>query len=128
IAEYNNDPVPPPQGGGVSYLTTDHLGSTRVVTNSTGGVKARHDYLAYGEDIGFTVASRATVFGYNLQDGVRQKFTQKERDNESGLDYFLARYYSSAQGRFTSVDPAIRSAVFEIPQSWNRYCYVINRP
>ncbi|PYP85422.1 MAG: hypothetical protein DMF61_16295 [Blastocatellia bacterium AA13] len=35
----------------------------------------------------------------------RPKFTQKERDAESGLDYFLARYYSSAQGRFTSVDP-----------------------
>jgi len=35
---------------------------------------------------------------------VRQHFTQKERDNETGLDYFLARYYSSTQGRFTSPD------------------------
>jgi RHS repeat-associated protein len=34
-----------------------------------------------------------------------QEFTQKERDTESGLDYFLARYYSGAQGRFTSPDP-----------------------
>lgn len=116
IAEYNSDPVPPVQGGGgVSYLTTDHLGSTRVVTNLTGGVKARHDYLAFGEDVGSSIGSRSTVVGYNLQDGVRQRFTQKERDSESGLDYFLARYYSSAQGRFTGVDPAIRSAVFEIP-------------
>ncbi|HEV8370417.1 MAG TPA: RHS repeat-associated core domain-containing protein [Pyrinomonadaceae bacterium] len=30
--------------------------------------------------------------------------TSKERDNETGLDYFLARYYSSAMGRFTSPD------------------------
>ena len=35
---------------------------------------------------------------------MRQKFTSKERDNETGLDYFLARYYSSTQGRFTSPD------------------------
>jgi RHS repeat-associated protein len=34
----------------------------------------------------------------------RQKFTSKERDNETGLDYFLSRYYSSTQGRFTSPD------------------------
>jgi RHS repeat-associated protein len=33
-----------------------------------------------------------------------QKFTSKERDIETALDYFLARYYSSAQGRFTSPD------------------------
>lgn len=52
---------------------------------------------------------------------VRQKFTQKERDIESGLDYFGARYYSSAQGRFTSVDPggfSPRNLVS--PQDWNR--------
>ena len=37
-----------------------------------------------------------------MSDGVRQQFTSKERDVETGLDYFLARYYSSVQGRFTS--------------------------
>lgn len=43
--------------------------------------------------------------GYSPQaDSLRQKFTGKERDAESGLDYFLARYYSNAQGRFTSAD------------------------
>ena len=35
---------------------------------------------------------------------MRQKLTSKERDIETGLDYFLARYYSSPQGRFTSPD------------------------
>ena len=43
--------------------------------------------------------------GYNATDGVRQKFTSKERDIETELDYFEARYYSSMQGRFTGVDP-----------------------
>jgi RHS repeat-associated protein len=33
------------------------------------------------------------------------QFTGKERDAESGLDYFGARYFVAAQGRFTSTDP-----------------------
>ncbi|MCL4852251.1 MAG: RHS repeat-associated core domain-containing protein, partial [Bryobacteraceae bacterium] len=56
------------------------------------------------------------------------RFTGKERDAETGLDYFGARYYSGTQGRFTSVDPAMESALLEDPQTWNRYSYVYNRP
>ncbi len=52
--------------------------------------------------------------------------TSKERDNETGLDYFLARYYSSAQGRFTSADPL--GGHTEDPQTLNRYTYVRNNP
>jgi RHS repeat-associated protein len=129
VAEYVSDPVPPPAGGGgTSYLTSDHLGSTRVVTKADGSVKARYDYLPFGEELPASIGGRSSVVGYGGADSMRQKFTAKERDSESGLDYFLARYYSSAQGRFTSVDPAIRSAVLEMPQSWNRYIYVINNP
>ena len=36
-----------------------------------------------------------------------QQFTSKERDVETGLDYFGARYFSSTKGRFTGVDPAV---------------------
>jgi len=54
--------------------------------------------------------------------------TQKERDIETGLDYFGARYYGSTQGRFTSVDPLLESAEATMPQSWNRYSYVLNNP
>ncbi|HSE29955.1 MAG TPA: RHS repeat-associated core domain-containing protein [Pyrinomonadaceae bacterium] len=54
--------------------------------------------------------------------------TQKERDVETGLDYFLARYYSSTQGRFTSVDPMLSSAKTYRPESWNRYSYCYNNP
>jgi RHS repeat-associated protein len=74
------------------------------------------------------VGGRSSVTGYGQPDGLGQRFTGKERDAESGLDYFGARYYSSAQGRFTSVDPAIDSAVLTQPQSWNRYAYVLNNP
>ncbi|MEK6408836.1 MAG: RHS repeat-associated core domain-containing protein, partial [Acidobacteriota bacterium] len=73
--------------------------------------------------------NRSSVTGYGSSDKTRQKFTQKERDSESGLDYFLARYYSSAQGRFTSVDPAgIGKGHLIKPQLLNRYEYAINNP
>jgi len=130
IAEYHGDPVPPPAGGGgTSYLTTDHLGSTRVVTKSDGTVKTRYDYLPFGEELGAGVGQRTTGMGYSAADSTKQKFTQKERDNESGLDYFGARYYSSAQGRFTSVDTAgIGKGHLIKPQLLNRYAYAIDNP
>lgn len=80
-----------------------------------------------------------------MSDGVRQQFTSKERDNETGLDYFGARYYSSSQGRFTSPDPQniifekdqgktaeernrILQAYLFQPQNWNKYAYTRNNP
>jgi RHS repeat-associated protein len=54
--------------------------------------------------------------------------TLKERDIETGLDYFGARYYASTQGRFTSSDPLLSSGSVYAPQTWNRYSYTINNP
>ena len=59
---------------------------------------------------------------------MRQKFTQKERDNETGLDYFGARYYSSTQGRFTGADDFLNDAHASDPASWNLYAYCRNNP
>jgi len=126
IAEYTSGP---PTGSGTSYLTSDHLGSTRVVMKQDGTVKARYDYLPFGEEIPSTVGGRSSVAGYSAADSTRQKFTQKERDNESGLDYFGARYYSSAQGRFTSVDPiTMKRARLIDPQRLNLYVYGRSNP
>ena len=55
-----------------------------------------------------------------------ERFTSKERDAESGLDYFGARYFSSAQGRFTSPDPL--GGALANPQSLNLYVYALNNP
>jgi RHS repeat-associated protein len=96
-------------------------------TGSLAGIK-RHDYLPFGEELFAGTGGRTVGKGYT-GDSVRQKFTQKERDDETGLDYFLARYYSSIQGRFTSEDPAslgLRQLVN--PQDINRYAYVANNP
>ena len=54
------------------------------------------------------------------------KFTGKERDSESGLDYFGARYNGSTMGRFMTPDPLGGKLVD--PQTLNRYSYVINNP
>ena len=59
---------------------------------------------------------------------VGEQFTGKERDSERGLDYFGARYFSGAQGRFTSPDPLLNSGRPWNPQSWNRYAYTLNNP
>ena len=63
----------------------------------------------------------------------RQEYTGKERDSETGLDYFGARYFGSAQGSFTSPDwsatpQPVPSADLKDPQSLNLYAYVRNNP
>jgi RHS repeat-associated protein len=55
-------------------------------------------------------------------------FTGKERDAETGLDYFGARHLSSAQGRFTSPDLPLLAQETSDPQSWNLYSYTANNP
>ena len=142
VAEYMEN-QPQSQSSGTSYVTVDTLGSTRARSDAAGVVKERHDYLPFGEEL-YAAGGRSTVPGY-MQDSVRQKFTGYERDNETGLDYAQARYYSSTQGRFTSVDPFNpilnkqasanpRAAGSEFivwiskPQRWNRYTYALNNP
>jgi RHS repeat-associated protein len=105
------------------------LGTTRVVTDRDGVVKERTDYAPFGTTILSSAGSwRLGYAGYTGDAGVRQKFTGKERDVETGLDYFGARYMSSAQGRFTSPDPAFESEILDYPQTWNRYGYVYSNP
>jgi RHS repeat-associated protein len=128
IAEYHSDPVPPAQSGGTSYLTSDHLGSTRLVTDSGGNVKARYDYLPFGEAIPSTVGVRSSIPGYSGNDTTRQRYTGKERDAENDLDNFDTRYMSSAQGRFMSPDVPLIGQHPAHPQSWNLYAYVRNNP
>lgn len=90
---------------------------------------ARHDYLPFGEELIAGVGIRSSSYGYEPPpDGVRQKFGSKERDIETGLDFFEARYFASVQGRFTSPDPLFESAMSTNPQTWNRYTYALNNP
>ncbi len=121
-AEYGGtaDPV------GTEYLTADHLGSTRLVTSSTGAERRCLDYLPFGEQMTQGISGRGSC--YTSANEPRVKFTGKERDAETGLDYFGARYFSGAQGRFTSPDEPLVDQDPLDPQSWNLFSYVRNNP
>ena len=108
------------------YLTADMLGSTRSITDQGGTPQVYHDNEPFGREIPYGSAGRGTLYG--TSDSNRTRFTGKERDAETGLDYFGARYFSGAQGRFTSPDPDNYDARLGQPQSWNMYAYTWNNP
>ena len=117
IAEYSDKPARH-LGGSTVYVTPDHLGSPRLLTDQFARIVSRHDYLPFGEEFGKS----------SSVETLRKKYTGYERDVESGLDYAGARYYSAAHARFTTPDPSNESMVPANPQSWNRYSYVLNNP
>ena len=119
----------PKPGFGVQWLLTDQLGTPRMVFDESGALAnvKRHDYLPFGEEL-FTQGLRTTTIGYSGSDGLRQQFTAKERDMETGLDYSINRWYSAPQGRFTSADKPLADQETGDPQSWNLYSYTRNNP
>ena len=98
----------------VLRLHTDHLGSVRAITNSSGALVSVHNYFPFGGEI-------SPMFSHNTH-----QYTGHERDRETGLDYMLARYYGDSLPRFLSPDPIGGSP--GRPQSWNRYAYVLGNP
>ena len=73
--------------------------------------------------------TRADTRAHREVPGHRSRSTGKERDQESGNDYFGARYYASSVGRWMSPDPTgLALATAENPQSLNLYAYVNNNP
>ena len=81
------------------YNVKDHLGSTRLVYDQSGTIVDRMDYLPYGEFLGSRNLS-------GIQEGdTRFHFTTKERDFETGYDYFGGRYLNNKLGIWNSTDP-----------------------
>ena len=128
-AEYSTET----SAAGTSYVHADMLGSTRMVTNAARDTVECYDYEPFGRMLSAGVNGRNTgCYPPNpdsqISSNVPQKFTGKERDGETRLDYFGARYYSASQGRFTGADKAFVDEHQEDPQSWNLYEYVRNKP
>jgi RHS repeat-associated protein len=92
------------------YQLADHLGSGTLTVDDTGGWVNREEYFPYGE----------TSFGGYARK--RYRFTGKERDEESGLSYYGARYYAPPHCRWTTPDPAGPA------DGWNSYVYVRGNP
>jgi RHS repeat-associated protein len=94
----------------IKYFLGDHLGSSNLVIDRAGSWVNREEYTPYGE----------TSFGSFARK--RYRFTGKERDEESGLNYHGARYYAPWLGRWASCDPA------GLVDGINVYSYVKNNP
>ena len=113
LAQNPNDPPVK-----IYFYHLDHLGTPRVITDENGQVVSTHKYLPFGEELTPVPSTNS------------HKFTGHERDKETGLDYMLARYFSSGGTfRFLAVDPIVtpNRNLYE-PQRWNRYVYSANNP
>ena len=106
-----------------SFYHQDHLGSTNVLTDEDGNLVEEVLYFPFGQP---RISHRRTS-----SKTEPYKFTQKELDDETGLQYFEARYYHGQLARFLSVDPVLTSLTplsLEEPQRLNAYNYSLNRP
>ena len=115
--------------GGLHFALTDPLGTKRVQVSGTGAAELNCISLPFGNNIGNSRTSDCVPVGSGAPDATEHHFTGKERDTESGNDYFGARYYGSSVGRFLSADP-LGPWVADAgnPQTWNMYTYGLNNP
>jgi RHS repeat-associated protein len=105
----------------VTYMHTDGIGSVRMLTNESAQVIVRFDYLPFGEPC-------TSACGTSASTATTRQFTSQEKDTESLLDYFGARYYRNLGGRFITVDPDHVAGNLFDPQRWNAYAYARNNP
>jgi RHS repeat-associated protein len=113
--------------GNVFYYFADHLGTSRAIVQAGQTTPCYdQDFYPYGREVPHT----AEVPAFVNTCPQNYKFTGKERDSESGLDNFGARYDSSQYGRFMTPDPEGIAGLTHMgdPQSWNGYSYVRNNP
>jgi len=100
---------------GRAYYLFDALGSVANLTNTAGGIQARYQYDAFGN--------------YRSQAGAsfnRFAFTGHEKDNETNLYYFKARFYDPETGRFLNQDEYLGD--INTPPSLHRYLYAYGNP
>jgi RHS repeat-associated protein len=119
---------------GIHYNLSDPLGTKRVQLNALGQIEETCTSLAFGNDVGnpASVPCALTALA-TADDATEHHYTGKERDAESGNDYFFARYYNSPTGRFLSPDwsakvTPVPYATMADPQTLNLYAYVGNNP
>ncbi|MBI2926733.1 MAG: type VI secretion system tube protein Hcp [Verrucomicrobia bacterium] len=111
----------------IAYYHQDHVGSSSAITDAEGALVEERAFYPFG----------GTRHEERLQRiETHYQFTQKERDAETGLDYFGARYFTAVPGRFISVDPRLSKHRFKDagsaaeflknPQRLNHYAYAVN--
>lgn len=113
---------------GVSYYLTDHLGSTAALTDASGSIVEERKYDSFGRDLS---SAESEIGGEargpaGLSTGTtsrtRYGYTGRERDADTGLMYYRARWYDAELGRFISEDP------IGLGGGINQFAYVSNNP
>ncbi|MHB8527434.1 MAG: RHS repeat domain-containing protein [Candidatus Acidiferrales bacterium] len=129
IAEYDNGAAPSSpsrefiygngellaqvSGGATTYYQKDHL-SVRMVTDASGNVLGQEGHFPFGEA------------WYSANGNSEWVFTSYQHNQETGLEYAMARYYDPRTATFCSADPVEGDPAD--PASWNRYVYVRDNP
>ena len=111
IAEYQ------PSSGEFHYYTPDQIGSTRLVTGGTGNIEYSAAFNAYGG------VQRSWVDDFDPS----VKYAGKERDEETEMDYYGARYYKHSSYRWISPDPVSSISDYD-PQTSNLYAFAGDNP
>jgi RHS repeat-associated protein len=109
----------PPQHLRIVLYHPDHLRSSILTTDSASQLVEETAFYPFGNP----------RHSFRFQDSeAHYTFTQNERDKESRLHYFGARYLASSLGRFASCDPINANAMLANPQMQNLYSYALNGP
>ena len=107
----------------VYFYHTDAVGTPLAMTDESGTVVREVDNMPFGEE--YTVVSYVEE---TINDN-DSRFLDKQKDVETDLHYFGARYFDAGIGRFTKTDPrGISESDLMNPQKFNRYSYSINNP
>lgn len=110
----------------VTFYHTDPVGTPILITDSSGQNVWESADKPFGEDYAIT---------QSIENN--RRFVGKERESETGLDYFGARYLSTTTGRFLTADPVravneltgdVNVAILTNPQRLNTYTYSLNNP
>lgn len=110
----------------ITFYHTDPTGTPIAISDQNGNKVWEADYKPFGEEHAITSSI-----------GNNRRFIGKEKDPETGLNYFVARYLSAASGRFLTPDPVrainpysgrINAQILADPQRHNTYAYSLNNP
>jgi RHS repeat-associated protein len=111
----------------VNYVTQDHLGSSSVITNSSGGVLVNTSFAAFGKRRGSNWSGNPTAGDWTAIAGTtRRGYTDHSMLDNLELIHMNGRVQDPALGRFASADPFITEP--GNTQNYNRYSYVYNDP
>jgi RHS repeat-associated protein len=111
----------------INYVTSDHLGSSSAITNSSGGILVNSSFDAFGKRRGSNWTGNPSAGDWTaIASTTRRGFTEHTMLDNLNLTHMNGRVYDQILGRFASADPFITEPINT--QNYNRYSYVYNNP